>query len=574
MTNQEIADIFERISNYLEIKGELVFKVSAYRRAAETLRPFHGNLAAMSKQELMEIPGIGQAIAEKIQEISASGKIQLLELLEEEIPPGLLEILKIPNLGPKKTAQLWRELNITNIEDLALAAQNGTIRNLPGMGEKTESRILIGIESLQNKTGRIPLHKALPVAAEWRDRISALPGITQVAIAGSIRRWKTTIGDLDLVAATNDAHTAVEAFLSLPDISLVNSHGENKVSVQLKSGINLQLWLQPEGRFGSLLLFVTGSKQHNVRLRDQSQHIGLSLSEKGFVDTAGKETLCPTEELVYQTLGMQYIPPELREDQGEIQAALNGSLPVLISNTDLVSDLHMHTTWSDGKASIEQMAIKALSRGLQMIAITDHSPTWKHLGALTAEALTRQHIEIETLRDKYKNKITILHGAEVDILEDGSLDFPNDILAGLDYVIASLHIALYQTPEEFTHRLLSAIRNPHVDMIAHPNGREVPRFHGADADWDAVFAAALEEQVALEINSNPLHLDLDESRAKLAAKMGIMLCINSDAHSEAKMDQIQFGISTARRAGLSKHQILNCLSVEEQLQWIQDHRKH
>lgn len=571
MTNQEIAEAFERVANFLEIKGELVFKINAYRRAAETLRPFRGDLASMSKSELLEIPGVGDAIAGKIQEIATTGKLELLEKLMLEIPIGLLEVLKVPNLGPKKTTRLWKELGITNIEELSTAAHSGKIRSLAGMGEKTETRILVGIEKMRKKPTNMPLHEALPLAELWCGRIAALPGIEQVEIAGSVRRWKTSVGDLDFVAATSNPQAASQAFLSLPDIASVNSRGESKISVQLSSGIAMQLWMQPKERFGSLLQFVTGSKEHNVHLREISQHKRLSLSERGFLDADGEETLCEQEETVYHTLGLPFIPPEMREDRGEIQAAIDGTLPQIVEEPNLLSDLHIHTDWSDGKGSIERMVCKALSRGLKLIAITDHSPTWKHIGSLTIESLERQREEIERIRSQYKHKITILHGAEVDIREDGSLDFSDDVLSGLDFVVASLHIALFQTPAEFTQRLLSAIHNPYVDMIAHPNGRENPRFQGADADWDAVFSAARDEHVALEINSNPYHLDLDEFRARQAAEMGIMLCINSDAHSEQKMDQIKFGVSTARRAGLTPHQILNCLPVEEQLKWIQKH---
>ena len=573
MTNQEIADTFERIADYLEIKGDLVFKIAAYRRAAETLRPFRGNLGVMSKNELMEIPGIGNAIADKIQEIAITGHLHLLEKLEQEIPSELLTILKIPNIGPRKVAQLWRELNITNISQLAEAAMEGRIRSLPGMGEKTEARILAGIETLKTYPARIPLHEALPTAKLWLSRIAALPGIQQVEIAGSIRRWKTSIGDFDLVAAATDQQAAKNRFLALPDIASINSQGKNKTSVQLTGGKALQLWLQPPERYGSLLQFVTGSKEHNVSLREFAKSKGFSLSERGFLDRSGKEILCEQEEQVYHKLDLPFIPPEMRENRGELHAAASGTLPRLIVSSNLLSDLHIHTTWSDGKAGIETMARKALARGLSMIAITDHSPTWKHIGSLTAESLKHQHEEIIQIREKFEGQITILHGAEVDIREDGSLDFSDDILQSLDFVIASLHIALYQTPAEFTRRLISAIRNPYVDMIAHPNGRETPRFHGAEADWDLVFLAARDEQVALEINSNPLHLDLDEHRARQASDMGIMLCVNSDAHSEEKMDQIEFGISTARRAWLSKDTILNCLPVEKQLQWIKTHRR-
>ncbi|MCX7977247.1 MAG: helix-hairpin-helix domain-containing protein, partial [Bellilinea sp.] len=374
MNNQQLADIFERIANLLEISGEVVYKTLAYRRAAESLRAYPREASELYREgKLTEIPGVGKAIAEKIEELLTTGKLGFLERLEQEVPPTLLELLEIPDVGPKKVALFWKQAGITSLMDLESAARDGHLRRLPGIGEKSEQRILAGIEALRRRSKRMLLGTVRPIGLRWLNWLRGLPGIQQVELAGSLRRWKPTIGDLDLVAAAEDPAAIMDAFVRHPDVVRVLAHGENKSSIELSNGLNVQLWIQPPEKFGSLLQFVTGSKEHNVRLRELAQRKGLSLSEHGITSADGKEQFFEDENDLYRALGLDWIPPELREDRGEIQAALEHRLPNLISLQDLQAELHSHSTWSDGAMSIREMAKAAKARGLKMLAVTDHT---------------------------------------------------------------------------------------------------------------------------------------------------------------------------------------------------------
>ncbi len=359
----------------------------------------------------------------------------------------------------------------------------------------------------------------------------------------------------------------MQSFINHEEVNRILGHGENKSSIELKSKIRIQLWIQPPERFGSLWQYSTGSKEHNVHLREHAQRIGYSLSERGIQGSNGKEILCPDEADVYQTLGMAWIPPELREDRGEIQAALNNRLPILLDPNDLTSDLHMHSTWSDGKSSIEEMALAALEKGLRLICICDHSASLGIARGLNQERLAEQRIEIDRVQQSIGKSLQILQGVELEILADGKLDFPDEVLQNLDLVVASLHTSLRQPRETITERLLMAIRNPHVDIIGHPSGRLLPNREGADLDWDIILQAAADHGVALEINSDPSRLDLDEIHARKAAEMGILMCINSDAHSFDALPITRFGISVARRAWVNPELIINTWPNEKILEW-------
>jgi DNA polymerase (family 10) len=569
MNNSEFADIFERIANLLEIKGEVVFKTLAYHKAAENLRSLAEDVNGLANQgRLNDIPGVGKAIAEKIRELIETGHLGFLERLEQEVPPTLLDFLEIPDVGPKKAALFWKQANITTLPELAAAAREGRLRSLPGMGEKSEARILAGIEALSRRSKRMTLGVAWPIAERWLAWLRAQPGVTRAEAAGSLRRWKTTVGDLDLVAACSQPAGLMAAFSTHPDVARVLVSGENKSSVELDNGLNVQLWVQPAGRFGTLLQFASGSKDHNVRLRELAQRKGLSLSEQWIRDADGNETLCATEEEVYAALGLPWIAPELREDRGEVQAALENRLPRLLELKDIQGDLHCHTTWSDGRSSIEEMALAAISRGLKVLAITDHSSGLAIAGGLTPERLRQQQQEILAVQQKLGDQIRLLHGAEVDIRSDGELDYPDEVLAELDLVIASLHSSLRQPREEITRRLIKAIHNPYVKIIAHPSGRLLPNREGADLDWEAVLAAVQETGVALEINAHPSRLDLDEVYARKAGEMGIRLCINTDAHSPDNLELMVYGVSVARRAWLTSQAVINTWPLEELLAWL------
>jgi len=570
MTNEELAEVFDRIANLLEIKGENIYRVLSYRRVAEALRTYGQEAATLRAQgKLQDIPGVGKAIAEKIEELLDTGRLGFLERLEAEVPPSLIELLKVPEVGPKRAALFWKQAGITTLDELEAAARAGRLRDLPGMGEKSEARILEGIEALRRRSQRLSLGVARPMALRWLSWLREQPGVVRAEMAGSLRRWRSTVGDLDLVAATNRPGELMEAFIHHPDVQRVVAQGENKSSVETHNGVRLQLWCQPPEKFGSLWQYATGSKDHNVRLRALAQKKHLSLSEHGLSDESEHELTFQKEEDLYQALGLPWIPPELREDRGEIEAALQGRLPQPILREQVLAELHCHTTWSDGTASIEQMVAEAYARGLRLIAITDHSAGLGIANGLTIERLREQRREIEVLRERWGDKIIILHGSEVEIRADGGLGYPDDILAELDLVIASLHVSLRQPRAEVTQRLLNALRNPHVDIIGHPSGRLLPNREGADLDWEIILEEAREHGVALEINANPARLDLDEVYARRAAEMGIRLAINTDAHSPADFDLIDYGLHLARRAWIEPHHVINTWQPERLLEWLQ-----
>lgn len=569
MTNEELAAVFERIANLLEIKGENIYRVLSYRRVAESLRTLGQEASVLRAQgRLHEIPGVGKAIAEKIEELLDTGELGFLKRLEAEVPPSLIDLLQIPDVGPKRAALFWKQAGITTLEALEEAARAGRLRHLPGMGEKSEARILEGIEALRRRSHRLPLGVARPMALRWLDWLHQQPVVVRAELAGSLRRWRPTVGDLDLVAASYQPEALMDAFVHHPEVYRIVAQGENKASIETKSGTRLQLWCQPPEKFGSLWQYATGSKDHNVRLRGLAQKRGLSLSEHGLSDEEGHETHYATEEDLYQALGLPWIPPELREDRGEIEAALNGALPPLLQREDLRAELHTHSTWSDGAATMEEMIAAAYQRGLRVIAITDHSAGLGIANGLTPERLRQQRAEIETLRQRWGDKIVILQGAEVEIRADGHLDYPDEVLAELDIVIASLHVSLRQPRAEVTQRLLNAIRNPHVDIIGHPSGRLLPNRDGADLDWEAVLVTAQQHGVALEINANPARLDLDDVYARRAAELGIPLALNTDAHTPTDFDLIEYGIGIARRAWVEPSHIINTWSPERLLAWL------
>ncbi len=568
-TNRDLANVFETIASLLEIKGDVIYKILAYRRAAESLTNLGRDVTDIWQEGgLKDIPGVGKAIAEKIDEILSTGKLEFYEKLKGEIPETLVELLQVPDLGPKKVALFWKEVGVTDLAGLEAAAKEGKLRSLPGMGEKSETKILAGIESLSRRTTRIPLGRAWPFAQELLEMLRGLPGVSAAEAAGSLRRMRPTVGDLDLLAAASNSKAVMEAFVSRPDVSRVLGKGETKSSVEFHHGLRAQLWVHPPERFGTALQYATGSKDHNVRLRELALKQGLSLSEHALTRQDGSEILCATEEEVYAALGLPFIPPELREDRGEVQAAKAGTLPELIELGDLRSELHVHSTWSDGKLSIEEMAKEARLRGMRVLAFCDHSASLGIAGGLSVEEIRQQREEIDLVQRKLGNSIRLLQGVELEIRADGTLDFPDEALSELDIVVASLHVGLRQPREKVTERTINAIRNPHVDIIGHPTGRMIPDREPADLDMDAVFAAAAESKVALEINAHPSRLDLDDIYSRRAVEMGIPLSLNTDAHSASDLDLLHFGVATARRGWVSPEHVINCWEMDKLLNWL------
>jgi DNA polymerase (family X) len=569
LSNRDVADTFQLVADLMEIKGDNIYKILAYRKASESLLNLPGDINEVKRRgELNSIPGVGKAIAEKIDELLSTGKMDYLEKLKAEIPPTLAELLKVPDIGPKKVALVWKQAGVASLADLEAAAREGKLRSLPGMGQKTEARILSGIEALGRRSQRMPLARAWPAAQELMDALRKVEGVIAIEAAGSLRRMRATIGDIDLLAAASDPRPIMEAFTKLPQVLQVLGQGDVKASVEFNNRIRAQLWVQPPERFGSALVYATGSKDHNVRLREMALDRGYSLSDRGFLKEDGSELLCATEEEVYDFFGLPWIPPELREDRGEIQAALKGKLPQLIERDDLVSELHSHSKWSDGKNTVLEMAQAAASRGYKVLAVTDHSGGLGITGGLSAEQIDEQRLEIDAAQKELGSKLTLLQGIEVEIRADGSLDYPDDVLSRFDLVIASLHVSLRQPREQVTGRMLNAINNPHVDIIGHPTGRLIPEREGADLDMDAVLDAAAKSGAALEISAHPLRLDLEDIYARRAAQMGIPLSLNTDAHSPAELDQVHFGLSNARRGWIEPEQVINTWKPERLVKWL------
>ena len=570
LNNRQLADTFTLIANLCEIKGEVIYVILAYRKASENLMTLGREASEYWKEgKLREIPGVGKAIAEKIDELLKTGKLEFLEKLKQEIPEDLAAWLPVPSLGPKKIAMIWKTLDITTLAQLEAAAKNGQLRDLPGMGAKSETAILEGIASLSRRSGRLPLGRAYPLAHEIIKTLKKVKGVVDAQPAGSLRRMRSTVGDLDILVAAKDSAPVMEAFTSLPGVSRVLGKGETKSSIEFTDGVRAQVWVHPPEKFGTALQYATGSKDHNVQLRQLALDKGLSLSEHSFAKTNGKgEIFCATEEEVYKTLGLQWIPPELREGRDEVALAKANKLPKLIEVKDIKSNLHMHSTYSDGKLSMLDMAKAAIKRGLKVIVFSDHSVSLGVANGLSIERHKQQAAEIKKIQKQLGDQILILHSSEVEIKADGSLDYPDDFLASLDLVVASLHSSLRQPREKITERLLKAVENPHVDIIGHPTGREIPDREGADLDMEAILQAAAKSGVAMEMSASPYRLDLDDPHARRAKELGVLLSINTDAHSEEDYDMLHYGVAIARRAGVTKNDVINTWSTDKLLKWL------
>lgn len=582
LTNREIADIFERVANLLEIKGESIHRYLAYSNAAESIRDLPRDLRAIAAEgTLTDIPKIGKTLAAKIEEMLDTGKLEFYEKLAQEFPHTLIDVMRINGVGAKKARLFWEQLQLDTVAAVEEAAKAGKLRDLPGMGVKSEQKILEGIAALARQSGRTPLGIALPLAQGLLEPLLNLPQSLEGAIAGSIRRGRPTIGDIDLLVAVNDMADAapiMDLFVSHGRVSRVLGHGPTKSSVELHNGIQVDLRVLPKERWGTGLAYFTGSQQHNIHLRELALERGYSLNEHAFspvddakniIEDAPKVT-CATEQEVYDFLGIAWMPPEIREDTGEIELARAGKLPNLITLEHMRADLHMHTTWSDGHYSAREMAEAALARGYQYIVITDHSRSLGIANGLSIERLLAQQEEIRRVDAEMGGRIRVFHGTEMDINANGSLDFPDEVLAKLDFVIASLHTSLSQDRDQITQRLLNAIQNPHVDLIGHPRAQRIPDREPVKADMDAVFAAAKASDTALEINANPQRLDLEAGYARRAVEMGIKLSINTDAHHTHELDLMPFGILTARRGWVQPDSVINTWDVQRFIAWTQE----
>lgn len=567
LSNREVADVFLGVADRMEILGEDKFRLLAYRRAGEAIADLPMPLADYrARGALDEIPGIGKTIAEKIGTLLDTGALPLAERLRSQVPDGVMALLRVPDLGPGRVARLYKELGITSVDELRAAVAASKVRGLKGFGPKMEERIGQGLAAMGDEERRVLLGQALATAEELIAQLRrAAPALADVAYTGSLRRARATIGDVDLLAAAEDTAAVTAAFTALPLASAVISHGDVKASVTLHNGQRADLLVVAPRRWGSALQHFTGSKEHNIHFRRLAQERGLTFSEQGFARSDGTLVECATEEEVYAQLGLAWIPPELREDWGELEAAAAGPLPRLVEPADIRADLHMHSRWSDGRVTIADMAAAAEARGLEYIAITDHSAYLGVTGGVDAARLREQAAEVAAVNAAFQGRgspFRVLHGVEVDITPDGELALPDEALARLDLVIASLHVSLRQPREQVTARLLRAINNPHVDIIAHPTGRILNRRPGADLDMEAVFEAAAATGTLLEVNSGPDRLDLDAGHVRRALELGVDLTVNTDAHHPDDLAWMRLGLLTARRGWAPAERVVNTWTLE------------
>lgn len=563
MKNEFIAVQFELLADLLEIQGANPFRIRAYRNAARTISSTSESLSdlVIEKQDLTQFAGIGKDLAKQIEEITTKGQHSALEELRKQIPGGVLDMLRIPGVGPKKVSVFFNELGLKSLEDLKAACEAGRLSKLKGFGKKTEESILANIAMATEHSQRASISDARAAAELIVEDLQKLKEIGQVAVAGSCRRRKETCGDLDILATCSDSGPPMDCLAAHPLVDSVLQRGETKQRVRLKTGMELDLRVVPEESFGAAMQYFTGSKEHNVVVRQRAKDLGLKLNEYGVfrddVQVAGR-----TEEDVYAAIGLPWFPPELRENRREFEWADAGKLPELVTIADIKGDLHMHTTASDGAATIEQMAIAARERGLKYIAITDHSKRVSMANGLDANRLRKHWEEIRRIRETISG-IEILCGIECDILEDATMDLPDDVLAEADWVIAVLHYGLKQPGDQIMKRLMTAVTNPHVDIIGHCSGRMIGRREGADINFSELLKAAADNQVMMEINAHPSRLDLDDIHAAAAKDLGIPIVISTDSHSVNGFEVLEYGVDQARRAGLTKDDVANTRTLQE-----------
>ncbi len=569
MRNNELAQIFREIALYLEMRG-VQFKPRAYEKVAYALEALEEPVAEILQRggvkALQEIPGVGQAIAEKIEEVIRTGKLKYYEELKREVPVDVRGLTSIEGVGPKSVKVLYEKLKVKNVGDLEQAARAGKIRGLPHFGEKMEQKILKGIEFLKQGSGRFPLGSVLPLILEIEQRLRKLPEVTEVVVAGSTRRRKETIGDADLLAISKKPEKVMEFFVSMPEVMHIHGQGKTKSMVKLRNGMDVDLRVVEKESFGAALNYFTGSKDHNVALRRIAQEKGLKLNEYGLF-RGSKRIAGKTEEEVYKALGLAYIAPELRENQGEIEAAKNGKLPNLIGYDDLRGDLQTQTTWTDGSNSIEEMAAEAKRLGLEYIAITDHTKSLAMTGGSDEKKLLKQMAAIDKINRSLKG-IKVLKGAEVNINKDGTLDIKDEVLAKLDVVGVAVHSHFNLPRREMTERIVRAMRNPHADILFHPTGRVIQKREPYDVDMDTIIRTAKETGTVLEIDAYPDRLDLKDEHVRKVVQAGVKLVIDSDAHSVNHIRFLDFGIAQARRGWAEKKDVINTRPLKEFLKCL------
>lgn len=567
MNNLDIANIFYEIADILELQN-VQWKPQAYRKAARTLESLSEDVKNLYQRgglkTLQTLPGIGENLAKKIAAYLETGRIREYERLKKTLPKGMEDLMHVQGVGPKKAVRLYKKLHITSLKQLEHSAQTGKIRRLEGFGEKSEQDILRGIQLVKKSQERMLLGTALPLARDILKRLRTLKEIKELEIGGSLRRMKETVRDIDILAISTNAKKVMHFFTTMDDVQTVLAHGTTKSAVILKNGIQTDIRVLPRQSYGAALQYFTGNKDHNITLRQIAIKKGYKLSEYGLFHTKTKKFVCGhTEKEVYKKLGLPYIEPELRENTGEIEAARAGKLPNIISYNSIQGDLHLHTTWSDGNNTPEEMIQAAIKQGYEYVAVTDHSKSEHVANGMNEQRLQKYIHELEKLKRKYANKISVFIGSEVSIKADGTLDYSNNYLKKLDWVVASVHSRFKQSKDDMTKRILKALDNPYVNCLGHPTGRLIDRREPYDVDLEKVFSKAQERKIFLEINATPERLDLKDTHIKKAIEQGATLMINTDSHNKEQLAHMELGIAQARRGWATPKNIINTLPLKK-----------
>ncbi len=571
--NLDVSRTLGTLADLLEIQGASPFRIRAYRNAINTINSLTPSLQSMVEagDDLTALPGVGKSVAKHIEELLTEGRVTRLEELAQELPITLVELVRLDGVGPKKAKKLFESLRVATVDDLEREIVAGRVSELDGFGLKSVEKIQRAIEDHRKHTGRFQIHDAERLIAGIVEHVGSFEGVAEVQVAGSLRRRKETIGDVDLLARfEGDGTEVVNHFVEYRGVARVEGAGPTKGSVVLHSGLQVDLRVIPEISYGAALQYFTGSKEHNVALRTRAVRMGLRVNEWGVFeapDEEGKRQAGPTEEGVYEVLGLRWVPPELRENRGEIEAALDNALPRLVTLEDIKGDLQMHSTWSDGSATLEEMVQGAKARGYEYVAVTDHSQAMAMVQGLTPERARAQWVEIDEVRSRVAG-IEVLRSAEIDILKDGSLDMPDDILDELDVVVISVHSFMDLDRRTMTERVLKAMAHPTVDILAHPTGRRIQRREPFELDVETVLEAAAELSVAVELNANPNRLDLKDVHVHRAKELGVPVVISTDAHSPKGLSDMRFGVDQARRGWLEPGDVLNARPADDFLRWV------
>ncbi|MFD5426117.1 DNA polymerase/3'-5' exonuclease PolX [Streptomyces sp. NPDC127084] len=554
--NEEIEALLQEYADLIAITGGDAFRARSYEKAARAIGGYHADVATLDADGLREIPNVGKSIADKVTEYLATGRISVVEERRQSIPAGVRELMTIPMLGPRKALLLYQELEVASVEQLVDAIHHERLRDLKGFGEKTEENLLHGIALMRKAGSRILLDAAMDSAEQIVAALSEIRGCEGCAYAGSLRRMRETIGDIDILVAAKKSAPFMEALGRLPYTAEVIAHGAKKTSIRTTRGLQVDLRVLPPDSWGGGLQYFTGSKAHNIRTREIAVRLGLKLSEYGLFDAeSGKKVASRTEEEIYERLGLPWIPPTLREDRGEIQAGQRGELPEPVTEGDIRGDLHTHTDLTDGLASLDDMVATAARRGYSYYAVTDHAPDLA-MQRMTKEKMLAQRDQVRALDRKYKG-MRLLHGTELNIGPDGGVDWPDDFLAGFDICVASVHSHFNQSRQALTRRLIRACENPYVAIIGHPTTRRIGKRPGIDADFDAVFEACARTGTALEINAHPERLDLCDEDIMRAKRYGVRFAVNSDSHSTTHLPYMRYGVAMAQRGWLTKDDVIN-----------------